>query len=95
MNQTDIQRIKDFEYKYDEVSRVMSALDTAISEYNDIKQWIADLKDYQESGQWLKDFEADERGELPGGLKRGVLAEDALHDLLTSVDNILKQAREL
>ncbi len=40
------------------------------------------LEDYLRSGQWLQDYEADERGELPPGLKRGVLAQDALYDLL-------------
>ena len=42
-----------------------------------------------DSGQWLRDYEADERGELPVGLKRGVLSQDALYDLLTSVREVL------
>ena len=29
-----------------------------------------------------EDYEADERGELPPDLKRGVLSQDALYDLL-------------
>ena len=37
---------------------------------------------YYESGQWLRDYEADERGELPRDLKRGVLSQDGLWDLL-------------
>ena len=37
---------------------------------------------YCESGQWLKDYEADERGELPRTLKRGVLSQDGLWELL-------------
>ena len=40
------------------------------------------LIDYYESGQWLKDYEADERGELPRNLKRGVLSQDGLWELL-------------
>ena len=38
---------------------------------------------YYESGQWLKDYEADERGELPRNLKRGVLSQDGLWELLS------------
>ena len=38
---------------------------------------------YYESGQWLKDYEADERGELPPTLKRGVLSQDGLWELLS------------
>ena len=42
------------------------------------------LQEYMDSGAWLSDFEADERGELPADLKRGVLSEDGLYNLLQS-----------
>ena len=42
-----------------------------------------ELREYYENGQWLLDYEADERGELPATLKRGVLSQDGLWDLLT------------
>ena len=41
-----------------------------------------ELREYYENGQWLGDYEADERGELPRELKRGVLSQDGLWDLL-------------
>ena len=41
-----------------------------------------ELREYYESGQWLQDYEADERGELPRDLKRGVLSQDGLWELL-------------
>ena len=37
---------------------------------------------YYESGQWLHDYEADERGQLPPTLKRGILSQDGLWELL-------------
>ena len=40
------------------------------------------LDAYYTSGEWREDYEADERGELPPDLKRGVLSQDALYDLL-------------
>ena len=40
------------------------------------------LEAYYTSGEWREDYEADERGELPRDLKRGVLSQDALYDLL-------------
>ena len=49
---------------------------------NDIKQKLRILDDYYTSGQWLKDYEADEQGLLPYDLKRGVLSQDALYELL-------------
>ncbi len=42
------------------------------------------LDAYYTSGEWLEDYEADENGELPPELKRGVLSQDALYDLLES-----------
>ena len=44
------------------------------------------LKEYYESGLWLSDYEADERGELPADLKRGVLSEDGLYNLLNDIE---------
>ena len=43
---------------------------------------LAALNAYYTSGEWLEDYEADERGELPPDLKRGVLSQDGLYDLL-------------
>lgn len=45
------------------------------------------LDAYYTSGQWREDYEADERGELPPDLKRGVLSQNALYDLLEDVKN--------
>lgn len=44
------------------------------------------LVQYYESGQWLRDYELDEKGYLPGDLKRGVLSEDAVYNFLTELD---------
>lgn len=40
------------------------------------------LREYCESGQWLSDYEMDEKGLLPKDLKRGVLSQDALYNFL-------------
>ena len=49
---------------------------------------VETLKAYMESGQWLADYEADERGELPAEMKRGVLSQDGLYDLLCRVNEV-------
>ena len=91
MTPIDLQRIKDFEYKFNEVSRVLAALDMALDEFAGVKNYIDDLREYMESGQWKADFEADERGEIPSDIERGVLSEDGLYDLLDEVDRILRR----
>ena len=53
----------------------------SFSNFNDEeKAMLASLTEYYEGGQWLKDYEADEQGLLPKGLKRGILAQDTLYD---------------
>ena len=47
----------------------------------DLQKLIA----YYESPNWRSDYESDERGELPKGLKRGVLSEDGIYNLLTEI----------
>lgn len=42
------------------------------------------LADYYFGPLWREDYEADEAGLLPKDLKRGVLSQDALYDLLCS-----------
>ena len=49
---------------------------------NSDRELLQQLIDYYENGQWLQDYEADERGLLPDNLKRGVLAQDAVYELL-------------
>ena len=43
---------------------------------------LGELVRYYESGQWLRDYELDEQGLLPPDLKRGVLSQDGIYDLL-------------
>ena len=92
--ETLITRIKEMEDRYHEVTRVLGELDMAIEEYNDFKDELATLKDYMESGQWQKDFEADEAGLVPKDLPREILSEDGLYDLLSGADKIIAFAKE-
>ena len=92
--ETLITRIKEMEDRYHDVTRVLSELDMAIEEYNDFKDELATLKDYMESGQWQKDFEADEAGMVPKELPREILSEDALYDLLSGADKTIAFAKE-
>lgn len=71
------ERVRFYETLFDEVS---AAGDSCAG---DIEQKRRILENYYTSGQWLKDYEADEQGLLPEGLKRGVLSQDALYDLLS------------
>lgn len=40
------------------------------------------LAAYLDSGDWRADYEADEQGRIPKGMKRGMLSQDGLYDLI-------------
>ena len=70
-----IERVEKYERLFDEV--------TACPDEEKIRL----LEAYCSSGEWREDYEADERGEFPPDLKRGVLSQDGLYDLLDRVKN--------
>ena len=51
------------------------------------------LETYYTSPLWKKDFADDEAGLLPKSLKRGVLSEDGISDLLTRYDETKRTGR--
>lgn len=67
------------------MERVEAAL--ACGSLHSAQRQLAALRTYMDSGQWLRDYEADARGEFPKGMKRGVLSEDGLYDLLCSIND--------
>lgn len=80
---TRIERITQMEALFDESEEVIRRLDQALEDFTEIEPAIAELETYYTSSQWRKDFEADEAGKLPKDLKRGVLSEDGVWNLLT------------
>ena len=49
-----------------------------------IQEALRILAEYYRSDEWKQDFADDEAGRLPKDLKRGVLSEDGLWNLLYS-----------
>ena len=84
-----IERIQQMERYYDAVSRVLELNANEMSENVAISKMVQELTEYMDSGLWLQDYECDERGELPKDLKRGVLSEDGLYNLLITVHTLV------
>ena len=80
MNQID--RIKMMEEYLDNSAAAVEGLSKALEEYEAVQSQYKKLSDYYGSVRWMKDYEADEAGKLPKDLKRGVLSEDAVYDLI-------------
>ena len=75
-----IARMEEYMDALENALRLGLALDTP-----EMQEKIRLLADYMDSGLWLQDYERDERGEFPSTLKRGVLSEDGLYNLLTEI----------
>ena len=83
-----IERIQQMEAYFDKISDVFYTKPERIKEDAEIQRILQELEQYFENGQWLEDYESDERGKLPKELKHGVLSEDGLYNLLCSVEEI-------
>ena len=92
MKQTE--RIAKMEQSRIASEEVLKNLSDALTAYERNQKDLAKLSDYYGSTLWMKDFEDDEAGKLPKDLKRGVLSEDTLFDLITDHHElVLRMAR--
>ena len=77
-----ISRIEEMEKCLDLSAGAVRNAAQALDEYEAALKAYKKLSDYYGSDRWMKDYEDDEAGRLPAGLKRGVLSEDAVYDLI-------------
>lgn len=83
------------ELRLDRASAAVMELSAALDKYEDAQEAIASLEAYYGSDEWRKDFADDEAGRLPQDLKRGVLSEDAVWNLLSDNHNLKARIREI
>ena len=95
MNTEQIERIRHMEQILDTSFEAVSSLAAAMEQYQTILPSLQELEEYYSSPLWRADFEADEAGMLPADLKRGVLSEDAVYDLLCSHSHLIKKLKTI
>ena len=76
------------ELRMERAAKAVMELSAALENYEAIQEDIAALEQYYGSEVWKQDYADDEAGLLPADLKRGVLSEDGIW-------NLLEDAREL
>ena len=76
-------RIMEMEAIFDKAEALAAA---DVAELREYEPMIRKLEEYYEGPLWKEDFEADEAGRLPAKLKRGVLSEDGVYNLLEKID---------
>ncbi len=85
-DRTTIDRIVRMELYFDTLRRAVHE-GVALHSATPLCAMLAELTAYYDGGQWRADYEADERGELPPDLRRGVLSQDGVYDLLSEIQN--------
>jgi len=88
-----IERIKQMEACLEYASAAVKELSVALEKYEEAREAIRTLDKYLGSRQWKQDCKADEEGKLPKELKRGVLSEDGIWNVLEEsrrLDEIIK-----
>ena len=82
------ERIAFMSNAYDKLRKLVTELAEKAEELDALIPEVEKLQEYQESGKWQQDFEADERGEVSLEVNRSVLSEDGLYDLLSDLDSL-------
>lgn len=88
---TQTERIEQMEQRMDIVSAAVEGLKTALHQFEAAKEAAEELEEYYGSELWRQDFADDEAGLLPKQLKRGVLSEDGLWNLLSDYRELKKR----
>lgn len=79
----NLDHIAAMERALDRAAAAAAALDAALAGWKAVQKDLAVLAEYMDGGNWLADYLADEAGLIPQDMKRGVLSQDALYNLLT------------
>lgn len=87
-------RIAAYEQRLDRVQTALEALVQAWENYLAVKDDFDQLDAYLGSPEWHADREADAASLLPPSLRRGVLSEDAVWNLLQARRELLEDIRD-
>lgn len=86
-----IGKIRTMEEKLNRCRAAVDELAHALDVFAAVQGDLAVLEQYLGSDAWFAHLAADERGELPSDLCRGVLSQDALYDLLQDADALRRR----
>ena len=76
------------ELRMERAAKAVMELSAALENYKAVQEDIAELERYYGSEEWKQDYADDEAGLLPADLKRGVLSEDGIWNLLSDASEL-------
>ena len=80
---------------FERASEVVAGLSSSLEKFAQLQESVDALEAYYGSKEWKKDFRDDEKGLLPTDLKRGVLSEDGVWNLLEEIRAIKERMQDL
>ena len=90
-----IERIERMERNLERATNALRVLNDALDEYEAVQEALHELNSYYGSDTWKQDFSDDEQGRLPKDLKRGVLSEDAIWNVLEDYRTLKERLESL
>lgn len=90
-----IERISQMERRMKRAAAAVIKLSAALDRYEEVQEDISALEAYYNSDTWKQDFADDEAGKLPAYLRRGVLSEDGIWNLLTDARELVERLHEI
>ena len=86
-----IERIKQMELRMEHAAKAVMELSVALDNYEAVQEDLTALSEYYDGEAWKQDYTDDEAGRLPADLKRGVLSEDGIWNLLSDANELNKR----
>ena len=93
-NKKQLVRIRLMERHLNRATAAVKRLEAALDKWEDAQEAIAALEEYYGSDLWKQDLADDEAGRLPADIKRGVLSEDGLWNLLTDARDLTARLKK-
>jgi hypothetical protein len=93
-NKKQLARIRLMERHLNRATAAVKRLEVAFDKWEDAQEAIAALEEYYGSDLWKQDLADDEAGRLPADLKRGVLSEDGIWNLLTDARDLTARLKK-
>ena len=90
-----IERIRQMESHLDTALAAIEELATALDHFEAAQWSIATLDEYYGSDYWQQDFDTDREGRLPDDLKRGVLSEDGIWNMLADTRHLRERMNSI
>ena len=93
-NKKQLARIRLMDRRLNRATAAVKRLEAALDKWEEAQEAIAALEEYYGSDLWKQDLADDEAGRLPAGLKRGVLSEDGIWNLLTDARDLTTRLKK-